>query len=258
MADEKIRFEAVSKRYGSLTVLDQLDLSIGAGEVVSIIGPSGSGKTTVLRCLMTLEPVDDGVIWIDGIPLNKELRGGALIEASPAHLRRMRTKLGMVFQNFNLFPHMTILQNCSEPPVYALGAKPAEARSRAVELLKMVGMESKQDHYPAQLSGGQQQRAAIARTLAMQPEILVFDEPTSALDPETIEEVTEVIRALATKHSYTMLLVTHQIDFARDISDRICFFDKGRIVEQGPPDAVIDSPKETRTQQFLRKVAKAR
>jgi len=258
MANDKIRFDAVSKRFGQLTVLDQLDLSIGAGEVVSIIGPSGSGKTTVLRCLMTLEHVDDGVIYIDGTPLNKECRDSGLVEASQAHLRRMRTKLGMVFQNFNLFPHLTVLQNCSEPPVYALGLTASEARNRAMELLKMVGMDSKRDHYPAQLSGGQQQRAAIARTLVMQPEILVFDEPTSALDPETTEEVTEVIRALASKHSYTMVMVTHQIDFACDISDRICFFDKGKIVEQGPPNDVVNAPKEARTRQFLRKVAKAR
>jgi len=258
MKDEKIRFEGVTKRYGALTVLNRLDLSIAEGEVVTIIGPSGSGKTTVLRCLMTLESIDDGVIRIDGEPLNRMERNGQLVSASTTHLRRMRRKLGMVFQSFNLFPHLTVLQNCAEPPMLALGVGRDEARKRAQDLLDLVGMGDKQGHYPAQLSGGQQQRVAIARTLAMQPEILVFDEPTSALDPETIEEVTAVIRALATKHSYTMLMVTHQIDFARDISDRICFFDKGRIVEQGPPAKVIDFPVETRTQQFLRKVAHAR
>lgn len=258
MPNEKIRFEGVTKRYGTLTVLDNLDLSIIEGEVVTIIGPSGSGKTTVLRCLMTLESIEDGVIHIDGEPLNKMEKGGTLVPASAAHLRKMRRKLGMVFQSFNLFPHLNVLQNCAEPPVMALGVNRAEAQERAIELLDMVGMGGKQEHYPAQLSGGQQQRVAIARTLAMQPEILVFDEPTSALDPETIEEVTSVIRSLAVKHSYTMLMVTHQIDFARDISDRICFFDKGRIVEQGPPKSVVDSPIEARTQQFLRKVAQAR
>ncbi|MCE8515286.1 ectoine/hydroxyectoine ABC transporter ATP-binding protein EhuA [Ruegeria pomeroyi] len=258
MPTEKIRFESVTKRYGALTVLDKLDLSIDDGEVVTIIGPSGSGKTTVLRCLMTLESIEDGVVWIDGEPLNKMAQNGTLVPATPAHLRKMRRKLGMVFQSFNLFPHLTVLQNCAEPPVMALGLNGQEAHKRAQELLDMVGMGDKQGHYPAQLSGGQQQRVAIARTLAMQPEILVFDEPTSALDPETIEEVTSVIRALALKHSYTMLMVTHQIDFAYDISDRICFFDKGRIVEQGPPASVIDAPTEARTQQFLRKVAQAR
>lgn len=258
MPNEKIRFEGVTKRYGALTVLDRLDLSIDEGEVVTIIGPSGSGKTTVLRCLMTLESVEDGVIRIDGEPLNMMERDGALVPASTAHLRKMRQKLGMVFQSFNLFPHLTVLQNCAEPPVLALGVKREEARKRAQELLEMVGMSDKHAHYPAQLSGGQQQRVAIARTLAMQPDILVFDEPTSALDPETIEEVTSVIRTLAVKHSYTMLMVTHQIDFAHDISDRICFFDKGRIVEQGPPAAVIDAPSEARTRQFVSKVAQAR
>ncbi|MEZ5872759.1 MAG: ectoine/hydroxyectoine ABC transporter ATP-binding protein EhuA [Nitratireductor sp.] len=258
MANEKIRFESVTKRYGALAVLDKLDLSIAEGEVVTIIGPSGSGKTTVLRCLMTLESIEDGVIRIDGEPLNKMEQGGQLVPASTAHLRKMRRKLGMVFQSFNLFPHLTVLQNCAEPPTMAMGVTRDEARKRAQELLEMVGMGDKQSHYPAQLSGGQQQRVAIARTLAMQPEILVFDEPTSALDPETIEEVTSVIRTLAVKHSYTMLMVTHQIDFAHDISDRICFFDKGRIVEQGPPTSVIDAPTEPRTQQFLRKVAQAR
>ena len=258
MSNEKIRFEGVTKRFGALIVLDKLDLSIEEGEVVTIIGPSGSGKTTVLRCLMTLESIEDGLIRIDGEPLNKMERDGGLVSASTAHLRKMRRKLGMVFQSFNLFPHLTVLQNCAEPPMLALGVGRNEARNRALELLDMVGMSDKQGHYPAQLSGGQQQRVAIARTLAMQPEILVFDEPTSALDPETIEEVTSVIRALAVKHSYTMLMVTHQIDFAHDISDRICFFDKGRIVEQGPPSAVIDAPTEARTQQFLRKVAQAR
>lgn len=258
MSNEKIRFEGVTKRYGALTVLDKLDLSIAEGEVVTIIGPSGSGKTTVLRCLMTLESIEDGIIRIDGEPLNKMERGDRLVPASTAHLGKMRRKLGMVFQSFNLFPHLTVLQNCAEPPMMALGVAPDEARKRAQELLQMVGMGDKQRHYPAQLSGGQQQRVAIARTLAMQPDILVFDEPTSALDPETIEEVTSVIRSLAVKHSYTMLMVTHQIDFAHDISDRICFFDKGRIVEQGPPTSVIDAPKEPRTQQFLRKVAQAR
>ncbi len=253
-----VRFEQVTKRYGDLVVLDRLDLEVAAGETVTIIGPSGSGKTTVLRTLMTLEPIDDGVIHVDGEPLTHRERDGRLVPADRAHLRRMRGKIGMCFQQFNLFPHMTALANCMEGPVHVLGLGKAEARERAEELLEMVGMADKRDEIPARLSGGQQQRVAIARALAMRPRVMLFDEVTSALDPEVIGEVTRVIRRLVAEHQLTMLMVTHQIGFAREISDRICFFDGGRIEEQGPPGELLDNPRQPRTRQFLSAVLDAR
>jgi len=252
-----IRLSGVTKRYGPLTVLDNLDLEIAAGEMVSIIGPSGSGKTTVLRVLMTLEDIDDGVIYVDGKPLTHVERGGKLVRANTAHLREMRSQIGMCFQHFNLFPHMNALENCMEGPVYSLGLPKAEARARAEELLELVGLSDKMAHYPAQLSGGQQQRVAIARALAMRPKVMLFDEVTSALDPEVIGEVTSVIRKLVAEHNLTMLMVTHQMGFARDISDRVCFFYDGKIEEQGPPDQLFQNPQRDRTQQFLRAVREA-
>ena len=258
MTAPKIRFEDVTKRYGPLTVLDRLNFDVADGEVVSIIGPSGSGKTTVLRVLMTLEDVQGGVIWIDGEPLNRVREGERLVPAPKAHVRRIRSRIGMVFQNFNLFPHMSALGNCMEAPVQSLGLSKAEAEERAMELLSMVDLADKRDHYPSQLSGGQQQRVAIARALAMRPEILLFDEPTSALDPEMVGEVLSVIRELARAHSYTLLLVTHQMGFAREISDRVCFFEEGRIVEEGPPASLFDEPKSPRLRQFIGKVLQAR
>jgi len=211
----------------------------------------------VLRTLMTLEPIDGGVIHVDGEPLTHRERGGRLVPADRAHLRRMRGKIGMCFQQFNLFPHMTALGNCMEGPVHVLGMGKAEARERAEELLEKVGMADKRDEIPARLSGGQQQRVAIARALAMRPKVMLFDEVTSALDPEVIGEVTRVIRALVDEHQLTMLMVTHQIGFAREISDRICFFDGGRIEEQGPPAELLDNPRKPRTQQFLSAVLDA-
>ena len=190
-----VRFDNVAKRYGALTVLDDLCLDIARGEKVSIIGPSGSGKTTVLRMLMTLESINDGVIWVEGEPLTHMQQGGQLVPATPAHIRRIRAKIGMVFQSFNLFPHMTALQNCIEAPVTVLGMSRKEATERAAGLLDMVGLADKKGHYPSQLSGGQQQRVAIARACAMRPKIMLFDEVTSALDPELVGEVLEVIRA---------------------------------------------------------------
>ena len=258
-AASKIKFENVTKRYGPLVVLDKLNLAVAAGEVVSIIGPSGSGKTTVLRVLMTLEQADEGVIYLDGEPFNKmRAAGGELIPASRAHIRKLRAKIGMVFQNFNLFPHMTAIGNCIEAPIHSLGLAKREAVARAAELLEMVGLADKRGHYPGQLSGGQQQRVAIARALAMRPEILLFDEPTSALDPEMVGEVLGVIRALASAHSYTILMVTHQMGFAREVSDRVCFFDGGHFVEEGPPREFFASPQNERTRQFLGKVLEAR
>ncbi len=252
--EPKIRFDDVTKRYGSHTVLDGLDLSIDSGELVAIIGPSGSGKTTVLRVLMTLENIQEGVIYIDGQPFTHVQKGDALVPAPQAHIRKLRSKIGMVFQSFNLFPHMSTLQNCIEAPVQSLGLRKDEAVERARELLNMVGMGDKEDHYPSQLSGGQQQRVAIARALAMRPEILLFDEPTSALDPEMVGEVLQVIRSLASEHSYTMLLVTHQMGFAREVADRVLFFEAGKFVEQGKPDEFFNNPQNPRTQAFLNKV----
>lgn len=252
-----VRFSNVSKSYGSLTVLDSLDLEIKQNEIVSIIGPSGSGKTTVLRMLMTLEEVNQGVIYVDGKPLTHMAQNGKLVRANNAHLRDMRSNIGMVFQHFNLFPHMTALENCMEAPIHVLGLSKAEAKDRAVELLMMVGLEDKMTQHPIRLSGGQQQRVAIARALAMRPKVMLFDEVTSALDPEVIGEVLNVIRKLASEHSLTMLMVTHQMGFAREISDRVCFFHEGKIAEQGPPDQFFDNPENERTRQFLSAVLDA-
>ncbi len=252
-----VRFSGVSKSYGELTVLDELDFDVSQNEIVSIIGPSGSGKTTVLRMLMTLEEIDSGVIYVDGKPLTHMARDGQLVRASNAHLREMRVNIGMVFQHFNLFPHMTALENCMEAPVHVLGLGKAEARQRSEELLRMVGLDDKMNEHPARLSGGQQQRVAIARALAMRPKIMLFDEVTSALDPEVIGEVLAVIRALATEHSLTMIMVTHQMGFAREISDRVCFFYEGKIAEQGDPAKIFENPENKRTRQFLSAVLNA-
>jgi polar amino acid transport system ATP-binding protein len=252
-----IKFDKVLKAYGALEVLKDLDFTVNKGEVVSIIGPSGSGKTTVLRVLMTLEPIQGGVMYVDNEPLNKMKVGDQLVEANRPHIRRIRNKIGMVFQNFNLFPHMTALQNCIESPIYTQGMAKEDAVEEAMRLLDMVGLADKADHYPSQLSGGQKQRVAIARTLAMHPEILLFDEPTSALDPEMVGEVLNVIRELAASGRYTILLVTHQMGFAREVSDRVCFFDAGRMVEEGKPEDLFDKPENERLQQFLSKVLEA-
>jgi len=246
-----IRFERVVKRFGDVTVLDELDFHVNQGEKVTIIGPSGSGKSTVLRILMTLETIDDGIIHVAGQPLWHEERDGALVPASEAHLRRMRKEMGMVFQQFNLFPHMTVRRNITEAPVHVLKLSKKEARDRADEYLDLVGLSEHADKFPSQLSGGQQQRVAIARALAMRPRIMLFDEPTSALDPELVGEVLNVIQRLAEKHDLTMLLVTHEMQFAKQISDRICFFDKGKMVEEGPPEQLLNQPREARTREFL-------
>jgi len=252
-----VRFQNVTKKYGRLTVLDGLNLDVAEGEMVTIIGPSGSGKTTVLRMLMTLERIDDGVIYVDGEPLTHMEKNGRLVRANQAHLRRIRAKIGMCFQHFNLFPHMTALGNCMEGPVHVLGLSKKEAEERALELLDMVGMIEKRNQHPSRLSGGQQQRVAIARALAMRPKVMLFDEVTSALDPEVISEVTNVIRGLVDKYNLTLLMVTHQIGFAREISDRVCFFFDGQIEEQGTPEMLFDNPQKERTQQFLSAVLEA-
>ena len=252
-ADEIVRFDKVAKRFGSLTVLDDFDFHVATGEKVTLIGPSGSGKSTVLRILMTLEPFQDGQVLLDGISYH-EPGGQGRFKASERHLREIRTRVGMVFQSFNLFPHMTVLRNVVEAPVAVLGLSRAEAATRGIELLDLVGLTDKKDQYPSQLSGGQQQRVAIARAMAMRPRVLLFDEPTSALDPQLVGEVLGVIRDLAQEHDLTMLLVTHEMRFAREVSDRVCFFDRGRIVEEGEPEFIFSAPEQERTREFLQSV----
>lgn len=253
-----VSFQDVTKSYGNFTVLDHLNLDVTPGEKVAIIGPSGSGKSTLLRVLMTLEGIDDGVIRIeDDLLTHMPNRNGVLVPANDRHIRRVRGKIGMVFQSFNLFPHMTALQNVIEAPVQVLSMKPAEARERAAELLELVGLGSKMGHYPSQLSGGQQQRVAIARALAMRPKVMLFDEVTSALDPELCGEVLNVIRKLGAEHNLTMLMVTHQMGFAREFADRVCFFYKGQIHEQGTPAEIFEHPQQERTCAFLSAVKEA-
>ncbi len=257
MTSPLIRFRGVTKRYGPLTVLDHLDLDVERNEKVAIIGPSGSGKSTLLRVLMMLEPINDGVIEVDGTPLTHMERNGKLVPASESYKRNGRRNIGMVFQNFNLFPHMTVLQNTIEAPCKTLGLTKQAATERGVELLDMVGLSDKLDHYPSQLSGGQQQRVAIARALAMRPQVMLFDEVTSALDPELCSEVLNVIRRLSDKHDLTMLMVTHQMGFAREFADRVCFFSEGKIAEQGTSEEIFGAPKNERTQAFLSAVMDA-
>jgi polar amino acid transport system ATP-binding protein len=254
MIEPIVTFDKVVKRFGSHVVLNELDFTVAPGEKVTIIGPSGSGKSTVLRILMTLEQINDGVIYVEGEPLWHERKKGELTHAGEAHLKLMRRKLGMVFQQFNLFPHMTVLRNITEAPVAVLGMSKQDARLRAEELLELVGLADQAHKFPHQLSGGQQQRVGIARALAMRPKIMLFDEPTSALDPELVGEVLNVIGRLAAEHDLTMLLVTHEMRFAREVSDRVCFFDKGKIKEQGTPDELFTNPKEDRTREFLKAV----
>ena len=249
-----IRFSQVRKSYGELRVLDDLDLEIAAGEKVAIIGPSGSGKTTILRLLMTLERYESGTIEVGGELLGLRREGDRLVPDREAHLRQVRKQIGMVFQHFNLFPHMTALQNVIEAPIRVLGLPRREAEARARELFAMVGLQEKAGSYPRHLSGGQQQRVAIARALAMRPRIMLFDEVTSALDPELVGEVLRVIRQLAKESGMTMLIVTHEMSFARDVSDRVIFMEKGRIVEQGEPGVIFREPRSERTRAFLKAV----
>jgi polar amino acid transport system ATP-binding protein len=246
-----VSFREVTKSFGETPVLRGLDLDVAKSERVAIIGPSGSGKTTILRLLMTLERPDEGFIFIDGGCLSHHERKGKLVRADESHLREMRSKVGMIFQHFNLFPHMTALRNVSEAPRRVLGLTRRDAEERAHELLERVGLGQKWASFPAQLSGGQQQRVAIARALAMQPKVMLFDEVTSALDPELVGEVLLVLRDLARETDMTMLIVTHEMRFARDVSDRVIMIDDGMIVEQGPPEEIFASPREDRTRKFL-------
>jgi polar amino acid transport system ATP-binding protein len=253
-AQPLIRFEKVSKTFGELKVLRELDFTAAEGEKVAIIGPSGSGKTTILRILMTLVEPDSGVVYVDGEPLWHKQVNGRLVRADERHLCRVRSKIGMVFQHFNLFPHMTVLRNVTEAPIHVLGKPRQEAIERGKELLDMVGLGNKLDAYPARLSGGQKQRVAIARALAMQPKVMLFDEVTSALDPELVGEVLSILRQLARETKMTMLIVTHEMGFARDVADRVVFFDEGQVAEQGPPEQIFSEPKNPRTQSFLQAV----
>ena len=252
-----ISIQNLQKSFGTLTVIDGLSFDVMKGEKLALIGPSGSGKTTILRILMTLESISGGRIEVSGQPLYHMTRNGADVPADEAHLHKMRRHIGMVFQHFNLFPHKSVLQNITMAPILTKGEKRADAERRARELLDMVGLADKADYMPSQLSGGQKQRVAIARALALQPQIMLFDEVTSALDPELVEEVLEVMKRLANETDMTMLLVTHEMGFAHDFADRVLFFDKGRIVEQGPPDQIFTAPQEDRTKSFLRKIIAA-
>ena len=252
-----IRIDNIVKRYGPLTVLDGLSMNVMPGEKLALIGPSGSGKTTILRILMTLETISDGHIEVDGDQLYHMPKNGSLVAADDRHLHRMREKIGMVFQHFNLFPHKCVLDNVTLAPMLTKGVARAAAEKRAMELLDMVGLADKAKSMPAQLSGGQKQRVAIARALALSPKIMLFDEVTSALDPELVEEVLNVMRKLAAETDMTMLLVTHEMGFAHDFADRILFFDRGKIVEEGKPDEIFRNPRQERTQAFLRKIIAA-
>ena len=252
-----IRIQDLRKSFGTLTVIDGLSFDVMKGEKLALIGPSGSGKTTILRILMTIESISGGRIEVCGEPLYHMIRNGAEIPADEAHLHRMRRHIGMVFQHFNLFPHKSVLQNITLAPILTKGEKRSDADRRARELLNMVGLADKADYMPSQLSGGQKQRVAIARALALRPQIMLFDEVTSALDPELVEEVLEVMKRLANETDMTMLLVTHEMGFAHDFADRVLFFDKGRIVEQGPPAQIFTAPQEDRTKSFLRKIIAA-
>jgi ABC-type polar amino acid transport system ATPase subunit len=238
-----VRLEEVKKSFGELVVLDGIDLKVGTGEVLVIIGPSGSGKSTLLRCVNLLEPVDSGRIFLEGEE----------ITAKRADVAAVRQRVGIVFQQFNLFPHLRAIDNVTLAARRVKHVKRKEAEARAHELLARVGLEEKARHYPHQLSGGQQQRVAIARALMMDPHVMLFDEITSALDPELVGEVLVVMRDLAREFGMTMLVVTHEMQFAREVGDRVIFMDDGKIVEQGSPEEVLDRPKQERTRRFLRR-----
>ncbi len=248
-----VQIHNVHKAYNGVEVLRGIDLEIQPGEVVAILGPSGSGKSTLLRTINHLECVDSGSVTVDGQLIGYELRGGKLHELHEREILQRRTQIGIVFQNFNLFPHLTALENIVEAPLALGRLKKADARELALGLLDRVGLSDKADHYPRQLSGGQQQRVAIARALALKPKVILFDEPTSALDPELVGEVLDVIRDLATLGT-TLVIVTHEVGFAREVADRVVFVDAGRIIEQGPPDQVLVNPQNPRVQEFLGKV----
>ncbi len=245
--------EGVRKSFGRLEVLKGIDLQVRRGQVACLLGPSGSGKSTFLRCINHLEKVDGGRLSVDGDLVGYRQAGGKLHELKDKETARARAQIGMVFQRFNLFPHMTALGNVIEAPVRVKGESRSEALDRGRALLDRVGLADKRDAYPSQLSGGQQQRVAIARALAMQPKLMLFDEPTSALDPELVGEVLDVMRGLA-QDGMTMIVVTHETGFAREVGDSVVFMDAGVVVEQGEPEQVLNRPREARTKEFLGKV----
>jgi polar amino acid transport system ATP-binding protein len=253
MANLMVDARSVRKSYGSNEVLQGITLSVEQGEVLCIIGPSGSGKSTFLRCLNHLESINGGRIYVNDELMGYRQSGKVLHEMKPKDIAKQRQAIGMVFQRFNLFPHMTALQNVIEAPIGVGGVNPEEAKQLGLELLAQVGLADKGEHYPSQLSGGQQQRVAIARALAMKPKLMLFDEPTSALDPELVGDVLDVMKGLA-KAGMTMIVVTHEMGFAREVADKVVFIDKGQIVEMGTPKQVLDKPQEARTKAFLNKV----
>ncbi len=248
-----VQAHGVRKSFGHVEVLRGVDLEVAAGSVCCLLGPSGSGKSTLLRCMNHLETVDAGHLWVDGELVGYRESGGVLLELTPRQVARKRRDIGMVFQRFNLFPHMTALGNVVEGPTKVHGRPRAAATVVARELLDRVGLADKADHYPGQLSGGQQQRVAIARALAMDPKLMLFDEPTSALDPELVGEVLDVMRGLA-RDGMTMVVVTHEMGFAREVADTVVFLDGGTIVESGPPAQVLGAPSHPRTRSFLSKI----
>jgi polar amino acid transport system ATP-binding protein len=248
-----VRVERVTKSFGSNRVLNDVSLKVPAGQVCAIIGPSGSGKSTLLRCINHLERPDGGMIHIGGDLIGYRLRGGRMHEMTEREVARQRARIGMVFQNFNLFPHLTVLGNLLEAPRQILGRSRREAEEKARALLTQVGLANRADEWPQNLSGGQQQRVAIARALAMDPEVMLFDEPTSALDPELVGEVLQVMKRLA-HTGMTMIVVTHEIGFAREVAEQLIFMEEGRIVEAGDARQVITAPREARTAEFLASV----
>lgn len=247
-----LRMSDVSKSFGELTVVNQVSLDVAAGEVVVLIGPSGSGKTTLLRCINCLEQYQQGTVEVDGKPVGFEMRNGRRIRMSEQEIAASRAGIGMVFQSYNLFPHMTSLGNVVVGPVKVKGEGRRQAEERGRELLNLVGLLHKADEYPARLSGGQQQRVAIARALAMNPKIMLFDEVTSALDPELVGEVLEAMQRLA-RDGMTMVCVTHEMHFAREVADRVVFMDRGCILEQGPPEDVFQKGSSDRVKAFLKR-----
>ncbi|RZS32441.1 polar amino acid transport system ATP-binding protein [Herbihabitans rhizosphaerae] len=253
-ANVMIQFDGVVKQFGDNVVLRELDFSVSPGEFVTLIGPSGSGKTTILRLLMTLEKVNGGTIQVDGEYLSHMYRGDKLVPADEKHLTKVRKRIGMVFQQFNLFPNMNVLQNITEAPIRVLGLPKSDAEERAKDLLDMVGLGEKVTAHPTQLSGGQQQRVAIARALAMRPDVLLLDEVTSALDPELVAGVLNVLKEIASTTDITFLCVTHEMGFAKDVSDRVLMFDQGQIIEDASPDKLFTEPEHERTREFLHAV----
>ncbi|WP_131105925.1 amino acid ABC transporter ATP-binding protein [Ornithinimicrobium sufpigmenti] len=245
-----VRAEDVHKSFGDLEVLKGINLDVHRGEVIVILGPSGSGKSTFLRCINNLEEMDSGSICVDGVYIGYEMKNGELYKASSKVAAQQRGQVGMVFQQFNLFPHMTVMENLIEAPTVVHGVSRREAEERARRLLGIVGLADREGSYPGQLSGGQQQRVAIARALAIEPTLLLFDEPTSALDPELVGEVLSTMQDLA-ERGHTMVVVTHEITFAKAAADRVFFMDGGVVVESGPPDQVLENPQEQRTKEFF-------